>query len=166
MQLTPILDEYKRIFIECAAAEMHRADDTEVKFIESYINRVSAGIKLHTFFAPAALSSHVLDIFEHNAVRDYVLCLTDRYLIAIAGNENISFTKLVLMVSCLGESNVGDNQNNSLLPEIIPQAVRSAISPEPEFVKATLIANKFLIIPIMLYLNMGSALPAIEGKSK
>lgn len=160
----PILNEYLRIFDESANIELVRAPEIDRDKITAYIENIVQTVKIHMYFSQANLAAVTDTIFHTPAVRDYVLCVADRFQISIAGNEHISYVKLCQIIASIGDD--GQGTDYGLSSGFLPKSVSDTMHTETKLIIGVLKANSFIMIPLLHVLNMTVDIAAPEDKSK
>ena len=152
MHPVPIFSKYLEIFDDACATELARAPDIDKDKITAYIENVQRTTKIHTFFMNDNIKNVVVEIMKSTAIRDFVFCTTDRFLITMAGNEHITYINLAHIIAAIGsDENSGPYR---LIESLIPKAVADGISPPVAEIVGILRDNKFLIVPLMVTLNV------------
>lgn len=163
--ITPIFRQYLSIFDEVSTIELIRAPELDREKITTYIQSIQMGLKIHTYFMPENIKNVITEIISHTAIRDYVFCTTDRFLIYLAGNKEISYLDLTRIISAVCRESHVDQYR--LMDSILPKAIVDEMSPPQADVIGVLTANKMLMIPLMIALNTNvSIVDPIETKTK
>lgn len=88
--LEPTLRNYKKILIPCIAIELAiRVAEKDKPIVESFLLDTLSRIKIHTMFTNKGVSDIADVIFSTVVIREFMLSLTQIYLIEITGNIGI-----------------------------------------------------------------------------
>lgn len=161
-----IITKYIDIFRECLTEELTLVEERSASAVYEILNVWTTRTLLYSFGDPTAMSKIVESIFTANEIRDFVYGLTMRFIVKISGNEDISFNKLISIVTswCLTDESVnafaratGSSVSQEqflkelvLIPQEVPPYQRDMLLGISENIPALIDANRFLIVPIMM----------------
>lgn len=161
-----IINKYIDVFRECLTEELSLVEERSMSAVHEVLNNWTTRTLLYSFGDSEAMSKVVATIFTASEVRDFVYGLTMRFIIKISGNEDISFKKLIDIVTswCLTDESINAYAKSVggavshdqylkdlvLIPQEIPAPQRDLLLGISVNMPSMLDANRFLIVPIMM----------------
>lgn len=177
-----IIDKYCEIFRDCLEEELAITEAKAIPVITEITSAWTTRTLMFAFGDAAELSKIVESVFTHSDVRNFVYGLTMRFIIRISGNEDISFEKLVDILTswCLSSDSLARAAKHSdvrlepeaiiselsLIPKEIPTLTRNVLLGTNMNIGVTLEFNRFLIVPMMLNIGGLVSIPAPTATGK
>lgn len=143
-----VLEYSKQLFVRCFEDEFSRLPTDEVMVLMPWLVKSCTTIKLHTLFSKDNLVKVTEEIFTSPVVRDFCLCLADRFYIDLSGEKGHQEI-LIEMLSNVCHITGG---NNSLVPARIMATLQTLVE-KKEDIKNLLNDNSWLVVIVMLFIT-------------
>lgn len=140
------------IFGECFDIEFSKLENEEAKSIMRYSLFLFMNTKLHTLFTDLGIKDTVRTVFENADIRDFILCLTDRFgIMSGIGENNIEKD----LATGLGVDIItpGNKEEFSLMPK----KILSNVELDNNVIYKALVNNKWLVTVILINLFLYKA---------
>lgn len=161
---TPVISQdfkfqdFKTVFSKVVIQELtHRTTVEETQDIMRFVLSVGKEYKLHTMFTKAGILAVQETVFLNPSVRDFVLCIADRFFIEIShdAEKNINFNSLINHISngliFYQRHDLVDGRGNISSFCYTPTTVLNNIIVDN--VKEILKYNNWLIVTVMLLMT-------------
>lgn len=145
------LDTLKEVFRTSLDNELAKLTNSQRIEVDKFIIEIYHTMKLHTLFTPQGLSNITERVFSNTDIRDFILCLTDRF----------GFFSACQDLANKIEFNIIDGLNyynisiNGKLPEeynLIPERVKNSLERDEDVILNTLSANRWITTIILMYM--------------
>lgn len=143
-----ILDSCKTLFVRSFEDELSRLPTDEVIILMPWLVKVCSTVKLHTLFSKDSLVRTTEEIFTAPVVRDFCICLADRFYIEL-GSEEGHLDNLLIILSNVCHINEGDS---CLVPKRIIATLQT-LSKNKENIRDLLAGNSWLVVYVMLFIT-------------
>lgn len=138
----------KSLFVRCFEDEFSRLPVEEVMVLMPWLVQSCSTIKLHTLFSKENLVKLTEQTFTAPVIRDFCLCMADRFFIDLNGEENTQDNLISVLSNLAHITNGGSN----LIPVRIISTLQTT-SDKKQVIENLLKDNSWLVVIIMLFIT-------------
>lgn len=145
------MDNLKSYFLSSMEIELSKLTQSPRIEVDKFIIELYQTMKLHTLFSQQGLSNITEKVFSNTDIRDFILCLTDRFgFYSTCQSLDLKLEFNIILGLVYHSGNIKPEVAESF--NIIPERVKNSLERDQEVLRNTLLSNRWITTIILIYL--------------